>query len=105
MNRDHDRLALTNGERDAFAEIEQALSMSDPAGIRRAGTFRRPAGSGWRAGVLLAVGAIVMVVSFMRSLPVALAGAALFAAGLGIGSLRAQRVVIERLRGKTPSDA
>ncbi|MGH9039249.1 MAG: DUF3040 domain-containing protein [Acidimicrobiia bacterium] len=81
-DRRHDAVALSDTERRAFDEIERALGAErKPAETLRRGA-RRWWASPWAGRVLLVLGSAVMLAAFAQALPVALAGAALFALGL-----------------------
>lgn len=87
-------ITLSERERQAFLELELGLRSSDPRFADRLGG-EGPAGRlpWWTAPLLLVLGSCIMVLSFTASLVIALAGALLAAAGLGLGAhLLAPRV-------------
>lgn len=85
VDRGRDDVTLSERERQTLKEIEAQLLSSGPrwsgGGRGLAAAARLP---GWVAVVLLVVGSGIMLVSFTASLPVAVIGALICAAGIGL---------------------
>ena len=89
MEPDGRDVSLSERERQALLEIERELLRTDPTLAGRLPGGGRGQFPPWMTVLLLLVlGAAVMVASFTASLVVAAGGAALFAAGVGLGAVR-----------------
>ena len=70
MTGEHDRIVLSASERERLAAIEQTLAGTDPAFVGRVGRLARvsPRRRLGLAALLAAVGTVLVVVTFTRSL-------------------------------------
>lgn len=87
MRGERDDLVLSEQERKALADLEAMVAASDPNFHQRLGGGRpRPPARGrlWPGVVLLVLGALTMLATFVISVWVAMVGVVMMAAGLGL---------------------
>lgn len=85
MRGERDDLVLSEQERKVLADLEAMVAASDPDFDQRLGGRRRPPPRRriWPGVVLLLLGAVTMLATFVTSVWVAMVGVTMMAAGLG----------------------